>query len=254
MSKQIPLHGKRGRGKFVTVSDEDYDELMKYRWYYGKRGYAIRTKNIRRNGKWTSKTTFMHKQIMNIDDSSILVDHKDRDVSNNVRTNLRVATHIENTQNSKGSKRKESKSIYKGVSWSWSTKTGNSWRVCIRYNGKNINGGTFENEIIAACRYDQLARLYHKEFAYLNFPLITNYDAIDLYMSQRAPTSQFLGVHWNTDCQKWLATVSQLGKTKYIGLFNNEIDAAKARDEALYQCRHLRQKIKYNFPEDYNYA
>lgn len=188
---------------------------------------------------------------MNIDDSSILVDHKDRDVSNNVRTNLRVATHIENTQNSKGSKRKESKSIYKGVSWSWSTKTGNSWRVCIRYNGRNINGGSFENEIIAACRYDQLARLYHKEFAYLNFPLITNYDAIDLYMSQRAPTSQYIGVCWHPHTKKWIVTLRYNGKSNHIGLFEDEIEGAKARDKALFKNKHLRQKIKYNFPEDY---
>ena len=44
--------------------------------------------------------------------------------------------------------------------------------------------------------------------------------------------SRFKGVNWNKDQQKWAARICFNRKTKFIGYFNDEIEAAKAYDNA----------------------
>jgi len=41
-------------------------------------------------------------------------------------------------------------------------------------------------------------------------------------------TSNYKGVCWSTNQQKWKATISFNSKTKHLGLFDNEEDAARA--------------------------
>lgn len=49
----------------------------------------------------------------------------------------------------------------------------------------------------------------------------------------KKPTSVFKGVSWQKDCQKWRARITiNKGETKNLGLFNKQIEAAKAYDEA----------------------
>lgn len=45
-------------------------------------------------------------------------------------------------------------------------------------------------------------------------------------------SSSFKGVCWNKQCRKWQATISSNGKSKYLGLFVLERDAAKAYNNA----------------------
>lgn len=45
-------------------------------------------------------------------------------------------------------------------------------------------------------------------------------------------TSQYKGVSWSSDRNKWMACIALNGKTKNLGRFDNEIDAAKAYNEA----------------------
>jgi hypothetical protein len=48
---------------------------------------------------------------------------------------------------------------------------------------------------------------------------------------RKPTTSQHLGVTLSTSGKRWKATIS-LGRTKYVGTFDTEIEAAKARDAA----------------------
>ncbi len=81
---------------------------------------------------------------------------------------MRLATHSQNCYNKKI--RKKGTSKYRGVSLE--RKTG-KWRAKIYFNGKYMNLGSFEIEEDAARAYDAAAKIYHGEFASLNFPQVS---------------------------------------------------------------------------------
>lgn len=89
-----------------------------------------------------------------------LVDHRDRDFSNNAWTNLREATHAGNSQNR--SIGRDNTSGIKGVSWSIAA---GKWQAQIRANGKTIHLGTFAQKSDAAKAYALAAARHHGEFA-----------------------------------------------------------------------------------------
>ena len=68
-------------------------------------------------------------------------------------------------------------------------------------------------------------------------------------MANRTPrggSSQFVGVYRSKD--KWLAHVTHRGKYHYVGIFDDEVEAAKARDRKAYALHG--QYAYLNFPED----
>lgn len=48
-------------------------------------------------------------------------------------------------------------------------------------------------------------------------------------------SSKYSGVAWRNDSNKWRAIITINGKTKHLGSFLNEIDAAKAYDKFVYE-------------------
>ena len=46
-------------------------------------------------------------------------------------------------------------------------------------------------------------------------------------------TSKYVGVSWRKKSNKWVAQIKMNRKKYHLGLFNNEIDAAEAYNEAL---------------------
>lgn len=52
------------------------------------------------------------------------------------------------------------------------------------------------------------------------------------HRNQRALSSKFKGVHWNKVKSKWTAQIKHAGKTKFLGYFVDEIEAAHAYDVA----------------------
>lgn len=91
-----------------------------------------------------------------------LVDHKDRDPSNNSWANLRPATSLENNQNK--SKYKGS-SKFKGVYFDADQ---NRWVAQIRSKGETRFLGRYPIEDDAARAYDRMAAIEFGEFAVLN--------------------------------------------------------------------------------------
>jgi hypothetical protein len=60
-------------------------------------------------------------------------------------------------------------------------------------------------------------------------------------------TSRFVGVYRHKT-GKWLAGFRYRGKYYYLGLFADEVDAAKARGRKAYELMH--EYAYLNFPED----
>lgn len=108
----------------------------------------------------------MHRQILGLAHNDPRNgDHKNGDKLDNRRSNLRIASSVENRQNV--GIRKNNRSGYKGVSWS---RVANKWHAYITVNWKKVHLGSFDNIIEAARAYDASALYHFGEFACLNFP------------------------------------------------------------------------------------
>jgi len=236
MTKQIPLNGKHGQGKFAIVDDADYEFLNQYRWFLSKNGYAFRFNGSFRKG---GKPVLMHNQIL-VDCGLDTIDHIDRDKLNNTRDNLRPATYQQNNRNT--GKKKSSSSKYKGVHWN---KRRNRWmaRLCINY--KSITLGQFLTEAEAALAYNRAAIAHFGEFAYLN-TIEDNPLDIPVAKPKTPKKSRFRGVSKNKYGKPWTVHVRINGRTVHVGRFDDEVEAAKVYD-ALAKI-HCGEKAVLNFP------
>ena len=156
--KQIPLT----QGKFALVDDEDFEELNKHKWCALKAPKTFYA--IRRDNDAKKSTVYMHRVILGLTNSKIQSDHRDTNGLNNQRNNLRPCTNLQNQRNKTCKINGTSK--YKGVYWN---KKAKKWNIRISVNKKRIYGKSFTDEIEAAKAYDEMAKLYFGEFAYLNF-------------------------------------------------------------------------------------
>lgn len=92
-----------------------------------------------------------------------MVDHEDRDATNDRIENLRAATPGQNSYNKEGKKGKSSK--FKGVS---KRSKYNDFAAAIMLNNKSIHLGYFKDEAKAALAYNKAAVRLFGEFAFLN--------------------------------------------------------------------------------------
>lgn len=150
---------KLTKGKETIVDDANFEWLNQYNWQVDSDGYAVRY-------RLKSDTTpgckvRMARQIMNTP-KGVQVDHINRDKLDNRQSNLRNCTNSENNKN----KRPIGKSGYRGVCWH---KLEKRWQVSLRINGKKKYFGYHDDIKKAALLYDEMAKRYHGEFAYLNF-------------------------------------------------------------------------------------
>lgn len=151
------------QGEFAIIDPEDFDRVSKLTWHLLDQKiiskYAIT--NIKINGKNT--TMRMHRFIMNAHES-IKYDHINGNGLDNRKSNLRVCTPSQNTMNAPPQRNGTSK--FKGVFWD---NQKNKWACKIKFNGKSIHIGFYNNEIDAAKAYDLNAIEYFKNFARPNF-------------------------------------------------------------------------------------
>lgn len=141
------------RGYTAAVDDDDYERVNVFRWAYSN-GYAQR-----RSG---GKCILMHRMITNAGES-IEVDHINGNRLDNRKANLRLCSRSQNMMNV--GKRANSKSGYKGVSWSTQRR---KWAAMIWKDGKPINLGRFDCKHKAALAFNVAAMALHGEFAFLN--------------------------------------------------------------------------------------
>ena len=242
MTKQIPLGGKHGQGKFALVDDEDYERLSKYNWYTGN-GYALRCEIV--NGR--KKDYRMHREVLCLpDDSPLMPDHKNHDKLDNRKENLRIATQKENSRNSRAPNMpKDSK--YKGVIWS---KKDGLWSSVIVADGKQFWHGLYTTQREAAIAYNEAAVQRFGEFAFLN-KIPDTPDPDDQPVVRKVKSGQASG-YKGVVCNgiTWGAHFGYNKTTYHIGYFPTAEQAAKAYDAAV--MKYIGPKGKFNFPESIN--
>ena len=156
--KQISI----SKGKIALVDDDDYDFIIKNKWSFSA-GYAIRRRTIKVDvNLYKFETLSMHRVIMGVTDSDILIDHIDGNKLNNQKSNLRLANKSQN-----GANRKTKKHKYLGVSPLKNGKFLAHIQVRINNQTEKYNK-IFNNENEAAKWRDEMAIKLHGEFAKIN--------------------------------------------------------------------------------------
>ena len=160
------------RGRFGMVDDSVFALVNQWKWYSLKNGFIVRTdytncKFI--NGKQIGKKTiWLHRLIISLFTNKLYDnlegDFIDRNPLNCQIENLRVATHANNQTYGKP----KSKSKLRGVFFTTRKRTQDSrWVAQLTVNNKRISR-EFKEKNDAVNYYEEQAKKYHKEFAYLN--------------------------------------------------------------------------------------
>lgn len=214
-----------------------------YDLYVDKNGYVETKLKVKNIGAPTGK---LHRVLMQPPKGKFIhVDHVDGDKLNNSRSNLRICKHRENMRNRKpvlSVRGVKVSSEYKGVYWN---KPVNGWIPLIRYEGKKINLGVFDNEIAAANCYNYHAKIYHKEFAKLSDCPYMRKDEWMKYKRGLNKTSSYKGVSYESTGGKWIAQICHNYKREVIGRFESEIEAAKAYDERAIELKGNKASLNF---------
>jgi hypothetical protein len=159
--QELIVSSKRLGDKIVQIDDGDFELVSKYKWY-------ISNSKAQPDKLYIYPTTgrpplAMHRLIMGVTDTMLYVDHIDRNTLNNQRSNLRICSPSENQFNQGPHKRNTTG--FKGVCFNSRTQ---KYIAQIAYKKKDIYGGLFDTPEQAALKYNELAKLYHGEFAFQN--------------------------------------------------------------------------------------
>ena len=150
--KEDQLISLTRNGFIITVSLCDYLRTINHGWNISSNGSSLQATINKK--KWT-----IGRFILNYL-GPLTVDHKDRDICHNWRNNLRICTLQQQMMNRGPIKGKRFKGVYPH-------KYG--WQTYLDIGKFHHNGGVHKTEEDAARAYDELAKKYFKEFAYLNF-------------------------------------------------------------------------------------
>ena len=137
-------------GRSFIFDKKDYSFIRSKHWNVDKDGY-VRCEDGR-----------LHRLLLG--NPSGVVDHLNGNPADNRRSNLRIVTQHQNTQNC--SLPKNSTTGFKGVCFD---KARRKYMAHIHPDGKMKFLGYFDDPIEAAMAYDQAAFLYFGEFAKTNF-------------------------------------------------------------------------------------
>ena len=145
---------------------EDYDLIKDYCWCvrpcnHGRGTYkSVCTWKCNTSGNKRQKLS-MHRVVLGVEDLSIIVDHINRNPLDNRKSNLRTCTAHQNSFNS-GTKIDNK---YKGV---FQYRDGVRWVAQIGFDYHTHHLGIFDTPEQAALAYNEAAKKYYGEFAYLN--------------------------------------------------------------------------------------
>lgn len=146
-----------GKGQIAFVDDKDFESISSLHWYLHN-GYA---KNDRQSNNKRIRTS-MHRMVMG-ENAGKYTDHINGNKLDNRRENLRICTNAQNMRNI--APKKQNSSGFKGVTWQ---KDCSRWKAQIKVNYKNIHIGIFKIKEDAARAYNEAAKKYFGDFAWLN--------------------------------------------------------------------------------------
>jgi len=234
--RELKLNGKRGG--IALVSNEDFEELSKHKWYVHKTGYIHGTVN--------GKKLKMHNCIMT-PKKSMIVDHINGKRHDNRRSNLRYLPESKNGQNLHLKKENKS-SKYRGVSYD---KKAKKYIAQIRIDNVRHYLGQYNTEIEASEIWDMHVVHNKLDHIELNFP-----DKRNEYLSRKyepfkpkgsISSTGYIGVSKKDG--RYNVGVYHDGHRTYIGDYDDPVQAANKYDE--YIVKHDILEKQLNFPEKY---
>lgn len=152
------------RGKHLIILDAvGMDLYNKYTWTIQRIGKK-QTRFYLARYKAKNKYVYFHRELLELKDKKLQVDHVNHNGLDNRLDNLRVVTNQQNSFNTTKTLAKKT-SIYKGVSF---FKPKGKFRARIVLNGKEKHLGYFDSEEKAAIAYNQAATQLFKNYAVLN--------------------------------------------------------------------------------------
>jgi AP2 domain len=153
------------QGQNAIVDAEDFEPLSQRNWWAI---WCESTESFYAYGWKDGLHVAMHNELLHCSTGE-QADHKDHNTLNNRKYNLRKCTHAENCKNQR--RPSTNTSGFKGAFWQKDMKRsgGGRWASYITFNGKRTFLGHFNSAKEAAHAYDEAAKLYHGEFAHLNF-------------------------------------------------------------------------------------
>ena len=212
-------------GKYIKVSDCDYDFLKQFRWCQGtKWGYYT----CSQRGTWlgieiNAKTVqwFVMKLNGLEKPPHQSIDHINRNPADNTHENLRFATQSEQACNR--GVRVDSKSGSLGV-----YPRGKNWRISLTVDGDRVLFGTYSTAEEAKVAYKKASQEYtnyQPPWSTFNLKRCT-----DLRLIRRIPASSYRGV--KRSGKRWQAIIGVNYTQQYLGTFDTEIEASKAYEKA----------------------
>jgi hypothetical protein len=158
MALVIPLRNRKGLVVGSVLIDDEDASLADHRWCQDSTEYAVRTIYLGMvDGKQSQRKVYLHREVMGLTVGDGLdVDHIDGNKSDCRRTNLRVGTHAQNTQNVPS---RVGTSKHRGVSWQPRAE-GGKWLARGRVDGRPFHVGYFDTEEDAAAAMAEHRREY----------------------------------------------------------------------------------------------
>ena len=151
------------------------------------------------------------------DGYKLVVDHINGNRSDDRVENLRIVTNRANASTCFRTGNGTFSSKYVGVCWS---NRSLKWQSSIYYDGIRIHLGLFDNETDASDAYQKaLSKIENGSFNPNDYK--TKF------------SSKYKGVNLDKRVNKWMARITIKGSRKFLGYFNNEIDASNAYQKAL---------------------
>ena len=144
--------GYTSKGEEFYFDLEDYDKIKDYCWYISKTGYVISQDS-------EHKAIRMHRLVMNVTDSKVLIDHIYHNKTDNRKSQLRIVSASQNGMNTV--RRKDNTSGVTGVSLD-----NNRWLAQITCDGKLIRLGRFNTFDEAVSARKLAEEKYFGEYAY----------------------------------------------------------------------------------------